>query len=56
MGKLKIEYSDKKITPFVGMKLLIDFMDKTSVIHDIQRVNLPQGDQNAAYDRVDIVQ
>ena len=49
MGKLKIEYSDKKITPFGGMKLLKDFMDKTSV-------NLPQGYSNAAYDPVDIVQ
>ena len=27
MGELKIEYSDKKITPFGGMKLLKDFMD-----------------------------
>ena len=34
MGKLKIEYSDKKITPFGGMKLLKDFMDKTSVYRD----------------------
>ena len=43
MGKLKIEYSDKKITPFGCMKLLKDFMDKTSVIDDLQSVNLPQG-------------
>lgn len=56
MGKLKIEYSDKKITPFGGMKLLKDFMDKTSVIDDLQSVNLPQGYSNAAYDPVDIVQ
>src|SRR5574344_534075 len=54
MGKLKIEYSDKKITPFGGMKLLKDFMDKTSVIDDLQSVNLPQGYSNAAYDPVDI--
>ena len=26
MGELKIEYSDKKITPFGGMKLLKDFI------------------------------
>ena len=56
MGKLKIEYSDKKITPFGGMKLLKDFMDKTSVIDDLQSVNLPQGYSNAAYDPVDIDQ
>ena len=38
------------------MKLLKDFMDKTSVIDDLQSVNLPQGYSNAAYDPVDIVQ
>ena len=32
MGELKIEYSYKKITPFGGMKLLKDFMDKTNVV------------------------
>ncbi|PRM92511.1 hypothetical protein CJ673_10510 [Aliarcobacter cryaerophilus] len=56
MGELKIEYSDKKITPFGGMKLLKDFMDKTRVIDYLQSVNLPQGYSNAAYDPVDIVQ
>ena len=30
-------------------------MDKTSVIDDLQSVNLPQGYSNAAYDPVDIV-
>ena len=38
------------------MKLLKDFMDKTSVIDDLQSVNLPQGYSNATYDPVDIVQ
>ena len=27
MGELKIQYSDKKVTPFGGMKLLKDFID-----------------------------
>ena len=27
MGELKIKYSDKKVTPFGGMKLLKNFMD-----------------------------
>ena len=27
MGELKIEYSDKKVTPFGGMKLLKNFIE-----------------------------
>lgn len=40
MGELKIEYSDKKVTPFGGMKLLKNFIDKTRVIEDLKSVNL----------------
>ncbi len=42
MGELKIEYSDKKITPFGGMKLLKDFIDKTDVIKSLYEVNIQQ--------------
>lgn len=56
MGELKIEYSDKKVTPFGGMKLLKDFIDKTNVISDLQSVALPVGYSNRAYDPVDIIQ
>jgi hypothetical protein len=35
MGGLKIEYSDKKVTPFGGMKLLTNLTDfSTSAILD----------------------
>ena len=56
MGELKIEYSDKKVTPFGGMKLLKDFIDKTNVITDLNSVALPVGFSNRAYNPVDIVQ
>ena len=56
MGELKIEYSDKKVTPFGGMKLLKNFIDKTDVISDLQSVDLPQGGSNRAYDPIDIIQ
>ena len=56
MGELKIEYSDKKVTPFGGMKLLKDFIDKTNVISDLRIVNLPVGFSNRAYDPVNIIQ
>ena len=56
MGELKIEYSDKKVTPFGGMKLLKDFIDQTSVVQDLQSVTLPQPGSNAGYDPTLIVQ
>jgi len=56
MGELKIEYSSKKVTPFGGMKLLKDFMDKTNIIKDLESVNLPYPQSNAGYNPVDIIQ
>lgn len=56
MGALKIEYSDKKVTPFGGMKLLKDFMDQTNVLQDLRSINLPYPGSNAGYDPIDIIQ
>ena len=55
MGELKIEYSDKKVTPFGGMKLIKDFIDKTNIEDNLRSVNLPMPQSNAGYDPVDIV-
>ena len=56
MGELKIQYSDKKVTPFGGMKLLKDFIDTTNIIEDLRSVNLPYPQSNAGIDPVDIIQ
>ena len=32
MGELKIAYSDKKVTPWGGMKLLKDFIDHLQIL------------------------
>ena len=56
MGELKIQYSDKKVTPFGGMKLLKDFMDTTNIIKDLESVNLPQPQSNAGINPIDIIQ
>ena len=56
MGELKIQYSDKKVTPFGGMKLLKDFIDTTNIIKDLKSVNLPQPKSNAGIDPIDIIQ
>ena len=56
MGELKIQYSDKKVTPFGGMKLLKDFMDTTNIIDDLRSVNLPYPQSNADINPIDIIQ
>ena len=56
MGELKIQYSDKKVTPFGGMKLLKDFIDTTNIIEDLRGVNLPYPQSNAGIDPIDIIQ
>lgn len=56
MGELKIVYSDKKVTPFGGMKLLKDFIDKTTILDDLRHVDLPYPESNAGYDPSVIIQ
>ena len=56
MGELKIEYSNKKVTPFGGMKLLKDFIDKTKIVEDLYKVDIPQPKSNAGINPVDIIQ
>ena len=50
MGELKIAYSDKKITPWGGMKLLKDFMDHLGVIPHLDELELPYPQSNRGYD------
>lgn len=56
MGELKIVYSDKKVTPFGGMKLLKDFIDQTDVIKNLECADLPYPQSNAGYNPVNIIQ
>jgi len=50
MGELKIQYSDKKITPWGGMKLLKDFMDHLSIMPFLKKLDIPQPNSNRGYD------
>ena len=56
MGKLKINYLDKKVIPFGGMKLLKDFMDQTTVPEDPNAVAFPQLGSNAELNPSVIIQ
>lgn len=55
MGELKIAYSDKKVSPFGGMKLLKDFIDRTNIMKHLNEVPLPQPRSNAGFDPTTIV-
>ena len=50
MGELKIEYSDKKITPWGGMKLLKDFIDHLQIMEYLKELDIPQPGSNRGYD------
>jgi hypothetical protein len=49
MGELKIAYSDKKVTPWGGMKLLKDFIDHLQIFSYLKELNIPQPNSNAGY-------
>ena len=55
MGELKIQYSDKKITPWGGMKLLKDFMDHLSVMSYLDELPLPYPRSNRGYNPKTII-
>lgn len=52
MGESKIQYSDKKVTPLGGMKLLKDFIDTTTITKDLESANIPQLQSNAVIHKV----
>ena len=49
MGELKIAYSDKKITPWGGMKLLKDYMNHLGIVHYLDELQLPQPGLNRRF-------
>jgi len=55
MGELQIAYSDKKVSPFGGMKLLKEFMDRTDIMKHLGEVPLPHPMSNAGFDPSTIV-
>lgn len=50
MGELKIAYSDKKVTPWGGMKLLKNFIDLLEIFSYLKQLNIPKPNSNAGYD------
>jgi len=56
MVNLTVEYSDKPVTAFGGMRLMKDFIDKIGVRPFLEEQQLPQGGSNRSYDPVDVVE
>ena len=57
MGKeLRIEYSDKEVTAWGGMKLMKDLVNGTEIRSFLGRLNLPQPGSNRGYSPVDIIE
>jgi len=56
MVKLPIEYSDKKVTPFGGMSLMKQFIDKTGIREHLNTLDLPLGKSNRSYEPYQIIE
>lgn len=56
MVSLPIEYSDKPVTAFGGMKLMKDFIDKLGVCEHLKSLDLPVKGSNRGYESEQIIQ
>ena len=56
MVKLPIEYSDKPVTAFGGMRLMKDFVDKAEILTKLAELDLPVGRSNRSYDPVKLIE
>ena len=56
MAKLPIEYSDKPVTAFGGMRLMKDFVDKTEILTKLAAMDLPAGRSNRSYAPVKLIE
>jgi hypothetical protein len=54
--ELRIEYSDKEVTAWGGMKLMKDLVDGTKIRSFLDRLDLPQPGSNRGYSPVDIIE
>ena len=55
MGELKVVYSDKKITPWGGMKLLKDFIDHLAILPYLKELDIPIPRSNRGYDPTTVI-
>jgi len=56
MEDLQIEYSDRDITPWGGMKLMKNLVDQTAIKAYMNTLDLPEPGSNRGYDPIDIIE
>jgi hypothetical protein len=56
MVNLPVEYSDKAVTAFGGMRLMKEFLDKTGILDFLRGLDLPEGGSNRAYDSAKLIE
>lgn len=56
MVKLPIEYTDRKVTPFGGMRLMKDLLDKLKIREYLKELDLPKKGSNRAYEAYEIIE
>jgi Transposase DDE domain group 1 len=58
MGKkeLQIEYSDRKVSAWGGMKLMKDFVENTGIKTQLNTLDLPRPGSNRGYNPIDIIE
>lgn len=56
MDGLQIEYSDKDVSAWGGMKLMKDFVDQTGIKDFLRKTDLPHPGSNRGYDPITVVE
>ena len=56
MVNLPIEYSNRKVTPFGGMRLMKDLIDQLGIREYLKELDLPVGRSNRAYKAHEIIE
>jgi len=56
MVNLPIEYSSKKVTPFGGMRLMKDLLEKIGIREHLEKLDLPKRGSNCAYHSYEIIE
>src|SRR5215217_5948017 len=54
--QLPYEFVDKSVTPWGGMRLMKEFLNKTNIEEQIKLLDLPKAGSNRGYDTYNIIE
>jgi hypothetical protein len=55
IANIAYEFTDKKVTPWGGMLLMKEFLDRIGIREEMSKCGLPQPKSNRGYNPLDIV-